>query len=110
MDPVTVRAATTPAVGTAVAKVVNPGESWAFTEHRTMAEVMAAERRSPGRARVGNHNNQAMLLHDSRHPAAKFTDATVRRIRRRRADGVSSRMIADALGCHTDTINRIVRG
>ena len=65
---------------------------------------------SPGRARPGNHNNGAMLFHDARHPAAKFDDASVRRIRRRFAQGVPARAIAEALGCHYDTIRRIVGG
>lgn len=61
-----------------------------------------------GRARPGNHNNLSMLHRDQRHPAAKFDDASVRRIRRRRSQGVSAREIANALGCHYDTIRRIV--
>lgn len=54
-------------------------------------------------------NNPAMHHHDSRHPAAKLDDASVRRIRRRAAEGVRVPAIAEAVGLHKDTIYRIVR-
>lgn len=57
---------------------------------------------------MAKRGNPSIGFHDSRHPATRFDDATVRRIRRRRAQGVSARMIAEALNTHPDTIRRIV--
>lgn len=58
----------------------------------------------------GGFMNLNMARHDGAHPAAKLTDATVRRIRRRvEHEGVRRGDIAEALGLHKDTIAKIVR-
>ena len=51
------------------------------------------------------------VFSDERHPHAKFTNMTVRRVRRRyRAGGISTRAIARALGCSRDTVWKMVNG
>lgn len=44
-----------------------------------------------------------------RHPSAKFDDASVRRIRRRVASGVSIGEVAEALQVHWNTVYLIVK-
>lgn len=61
-------------------------------------------------AGYGGFHNPMMACHDGSHPAAKLTDATVRRIRRRVLDeGLSRREVAESLGLHPDTVAKIVR-
>ncbi len=58
---------------------------------------------------MAKRGNPTLVHRDERHARARFSNATVRRIRRRYSEGVVLADMALAFGCHYDTLRRIVR-